>query len=327
MDFSNESRNLQIANYLQTLRLEQNLTLEQLSDASHIPIVHLTSIEDGRFNRFDDFYLKMYLKKYTQTLGVSLEQLYAYAVQQPIEDLPKQKKEEAAETVVDPDSMQHKVQSQPATIEAPSRSARQRPQAKRSAPAVSVSPFGSSRTKPNMNVGKILIGLFLVVLIIVFLFFMVDFFRNIGSREDTPTEPPQIELPGDINLDPNSDGDTDYEETEETEPETEPEPVADTTVELDNHDQNGRSQTFTVITSRDDFELRIEHSGDNWVGAPINRMLSGVFEETFEIGDDNRFTLPVGAIHSIDAIFINDIEVPFTSDGLVGVYNIYFNFE
>jgi len=86
VDFSNKNRNLQIANYLQTLRLEQNLTLEQLSNLSQVPIIHLTSIEEGRFLRFDDFYLKMYLKRYTQSLDVDLEQLYIYASQQPLLD-------------------------------------------------------------------------------------------------------------------------------------------------------------------------------------------------------------------------------------------------
>jgi cytoskeletal protein RodZ len=331
VDFSNESRNLQIANYLKTLRLEQNMTLEQLSDASYVPIVHLTSIEDGRFSRFDDFYLKMYLKRYTQILGVDLKQLYAYAMQQPIEDLPKRKREDPIATGVNPNSMQHKVHTQPATIETPHR---RKPQVKRN--TSTVSPLGPAHTKPKVNIGKFLIGLFLVALIAIFLFFIVDFFINISNREDTPdVPPPVIENPHDlIPPDPSDDeGDDSESDDGEAEEIEEPELESEEKTTIEFNDRTGQTQTFILITSHNEIELRMEHhSGPNWVGGFLNGtgfinatyQEGDTLEESFAIENDDVFRLTAGAIQAVEAIFINDVEVDFLSDGLSGAENLDF---
>lgn len=325
MDFSNESRNLQIANYLQTLRLEQNMTLEQLSDISHVPIVHLTSIENGHFSRFDNFYLKMYLKKYTQTLDVNLEQLYAYALQQPIEDIPQPKKEEPVATVVNPDSIQHKVQSQPAVVETP---VRRKPQPKHRTPKTSPLGPNYAKSKPDINLGKFLIGLFLVVLLAAIIVWLIGFFRDIGNHEDIPEDPPPVlEIPSEINLDPTDDAADETNGVEVQEPadvEPEPEDEDATIIELNEH--IGTMQTFTVITTGNEIELRMEHSGANWIGGPINATHDSLLEETFVgLGNGDTLNLPVGAIDNIDAIFINGVEVPFVSNGLAGVQNFYFH--
>lgn len=325
VDFSNESRNLQIANYLQTLRLEQNLTLEQLADMSHIPIAHLTSIEEGRFNKFDDFYLRMYLKKYTQTLGVNLEQLYAYARQQPIEELPKEKKEAPAKPVINPDSMQHKVEaSQPTSIEAPSR---KQPQIKRRTPTVS--PFGPTQTKPKVNIVRILISLFLVLLVGLLLFFIFDFFRNMGNREALPEDPPVIENPLDIDLDLlDPDEDEDDEDGDGEIVPTEPETTEETTT-IDLYSHVGRIQTFNVETTATEIEFRVEFSADCWLILRFDdsEILSGTqsetIEETFVLDGSGLIDFDLGNLFGVESITINGEEVEYNNDE--SVQHLIFN--
>ena len=307
------------------------MTLEQLSDQSNIPIVHLTSIENGRFSRFDDFYLKMYLKKYTQTLGVNLEQLYAYALQQPVPETETEPEAAISEESVDPNSMHHRVRTQAVSVETPARAQKNI----KKIPATTPSPLSTLKplpTKSKGNVGKFLIALFLVVLFVLFLVFIVDLFRNIGNHQtEQEAQPPALTLPDDLNLgeddeDLNDDLSEEEQANEEAYVEVEPQPEDETRITLDDHID--RSQHFTVVTSREDIVLRMEHSGDNWIGGAINQMVgSGTFEETFELGDGDLLHLPMGAIHSLDALYLNDVAVDFYAEGIVGTQNLYFNIQ
>jgi len=340
VDFSNESRNLQIANYLETLRLEQNMTIEQLSDASNIPTVHLKSIEEGRFARFDDFYLKMYLKKYTQTLGVDFEQLYAYALQQPVEELPEAGTIDLTAVEAAPNASS---EAQSVSIETPARDVKnQRPITKVASPALLSSLQQTpSKYKPKKSFAKVLVVLFLIALIAVFLFFAIDFFRNVGNRNVEPeVQPPIIDVPDDITVGHDDDEDDElYDDEEITEPEevTEPEPSPEDDTQIEFDEQDGINQRFNVVTSLDEVELRIEHhSGVNWVGggflsgAPLINATYGEsndLEETFSVENNDVFRLTAGAFQTIEVIFINGVEVPFVPSDVIGPQNFYFTFE
>ncbi|MDE5977157.1 MAG: DUF4115 domain-containing protein [Turicibacter sp.] len=76
MDFSNKEINLQLANYLREERQNHQLDLEDVANKIGVPIQHLKSIESGDFERFDVFYLKMYIKKYAAYLSLNVEELY-----------------------------------------------------------------------------------------------------------------------------------------------------------------------------------------------------------------------------------------------------------
>ena len=76
MDFSNKESNQQLADYLREQRQNQNLDLEEVSAKIGVPIQHLKSIEQGDFERFDSFYLKMYIKKYATYLSLNVGELY-----------------------------------------------------------------------------------------------------------------------------------------------------------------------------------------------------------------------------------------------------------
>lgn len=307
MDFSNERRNLQIADYLQTLRLEQDLTLEQLSHLSQVPIIHLTSIEKGRFARFDDFYLKMYLKRYTQALDVDLEQLYIYATQQPLpEELEdtqkKEKKRQMTQTQADISATVKDISNK-------------KPKRKKS-PLKSAS---VARIEAKNRIGKFIVGLILIILLIVFVAFLISFIRDLPGNNTSYQETiPPLENPHDV-------ANTDVEPTTEpeTEPESEPHVEELTQIIFDNH--SGETQTFDLSTTHDELNLRIEHSGQNWID-----ITGGMYDDSFEYSftlDDDSIRFRVGAIQNVEAIFINDVEVEFEADGLVGAQNFVFNIQ
>lgn len=76
MDFSNKENNQQLADYLREQRQSRHLDLEDVADKIGVPIQHLKNIENGNFDRFDAFYLKMYIKKYATYLSLNVEELY-----------------------------------------------------------------------------------------------------------------------------------------------------------------------------------------------------------------------------------------------------------
>ena len=317
MDFSNESRNLQIANYLQTLRLEQNLTLEQLSHLSQVPIVHLVSIEEGRFLRFDDFYLRMYLKRYTASLDVDLEQLYIYASQQPFDLSENTRSEEKVERPMT--EMQANISATPKHID------NAKPQRRKTA----VKTASISRLEAKRKVGKFVVGLFFFLILSVIVFFVVIIIRNLGQHSpDEAGGQPSIENPHEINNYPTT-GETETEtdvetdlETDEPEPitETEVAPVAETTIEFISHE--GIQQTFNVTTSLEELEFRLEFSDNCWVETRFNNAVfaEGTFaagqyiEEVFSLDGEDELYLILGFARGVSRLILNGEEVDISTD-------------
>ncbi len=77
MSFSNKEKNQLLATFLQEERLKQQLTLEEISIKTGVPYQHLKSVEAGAFEKFDAFYLKMYLKKYASTLNLNVDEVFS----------------------------------------------------------------------------------------------------------------------------------------------------------------------------------------------------------------------------------------------------------
>lgn len=76
MDFLNKDNNQQLADFIREQRLKQDLNLNDVSEKIGVPIQHLKNIENGDFSRFDEFYLKMYIKKYASFLSLNTDELY-----------------------------------------------------------------------------------------------------------------------------------------------------------------------------------------------------------------------------------------------------------
>ena len=317
VDFSNESRNLQIANYLQTLRLEQDLSLEQLSHLSQVPIVHLVTIEEGQFLRFDDFYLRMYLKRYTQSLEVDLEQLYVYASQNPLQEVETQAKEKQA-------NERQMTQTQ-ADISAVPKSS-ETPKLKRKKTTIKAANI--ARLEAKQRVRKFVVGLFLFILLIVIVIFVVELIRSLPEREPEYEEViPPIESPN-LTLEPESEEDIDDDEDdteEDVEEEPEPTPEDLTTIAFESH--VGETQNFTVTTALDEIVIRIEITGQNWIETTGNTYSAGdVFEYTFD-PDDSPIRVRLGALHNTGAIYVNDVSFDFVYEGINGAQNFDFHIE
>ena len=314
MDFSNKSRNLQIGSYLQTLRLEQDLTLEQLSILSQVPVIHLTSIEEGRFSRFDEFYLKLYLKRFTGSLDVDLEQLYTYASQQPLPDLSEsddaEKHDERQMT-----KMQANISATPKNI------IKTNPQRKN----LKVANIANLENKKRVI--KFITGLVFIILLALIVIFIVTLIRDVANRDpyEEETLPTIVSNPIEI-ID-----DEGEEEIDEPDPEPEPEPDPETIIEFVN--SVSTYQTFTVVTSYDEIEIRLEHIGSNWIGIFIedNLVVSSTyhdtFRRTFDFEDEIRIELSVGALSHVAAIYINDVEVDFIFEPDTWQQNLIFYVE
>lgn len=327
MDFSNKSRNLQIGSYLQTLRQEQELTLEQLSVLSQVPVVHLTSIEEGRFSRFDEFYLKLYLKRFTGSLDVDLDQLYTYATQQPLPDDLSESESSVNQDERQMTEMQANISATPKNV------VNVNPQRN---PNLKVANIASLENKKRII--KLVTGLVLIIILILIVAFIVTFIQDLADRDPSEgdTLPTVVENPHDINGDEegndsneiDEEGDTeDNDQEEEPEPATEPEPDPADTTSIDMESHFGTVQTFTVRTEHDEIVLRVEHSGDNWIGAPLNDITSDTFEAVMEPNAYGNVLLSVGAIHNVEAIFINDVEVEFETSVPPGLQEFIFVVE
>ena len=327
VDFSNKSRNLQIGSYLQTLRQEQELTLEQLSVLSQVPVVHLTSIEEGRFSRFDEFYLKLYLKRFTGSLDVDLEQLYTYATQQPLpDDLSESEKSSSEQDERQMTKMQANISATPKSV------VNANPQRN---PNLKVANIASLENKKRII--KLVTGLVLIIILILIVVFIVTFIQDLadGDPTDDDTLPTIVENPHDINgddedndsndIDEEDIDDEDNDQEEEPEPDPEPNPADMTSIEMENH--VGTVQTFIVETEHDEIQLRVEHSGDNWIGYPLYDITSDTFEHIMEPDANGNVVLSVGAVHNVEAIFINDVEVEFESSVPPGLQDFIFVIE
>ena len=75
MPFGNQEKNKQLAMFLQEERIKQKLTLEDIASKTGVPYQHLKTIEDAKFDKFDEFYVKMYVKKYAMTLNLDADEL------------------------------------------------------------------------------------------------------------------------------------------------------------------------------------------------------------------------------------------------------------
>ena len=324
MDFSNESRNLQIGEYLQTLRMEQNLTLEHLSHASQVPIVHLTSIEEGRFLKFDDFYLKMYLKRYTQALNVDLEQLYAYATQQMLPEKPAKPEKNKREN-------ERKLTQTQANISAVvKRVDNNKPTRNKT----TIKPANIARLDAKNKIGKFIIGTIFIILLIVIVIYFIRFIINLPDERPlyNETEPPLVDNPHDIVI-PGEENEDDENNDEpiETEPEEDPEPVPTDLTTVEFEERVGNTQTFIIATSLDELELRIEHTGDNWIDL-TNGTYNDTFEYTFDVDElideeNGRVRFIMGAFQNVEAIYLNDVEVDFEAAGIIGRQDFVFYVE
>ena len=138
------------------------------------------------------------------------------------------------------------------------------------------------------------------------------------------------------------DEDSDYEdsESESEEQEDEDSELEDEDSELEDEDEDEEqdndthiefishiydtTQTFAVTTSLEEIVVRIEHSDENWIDSPFYGSFDDVLEETLVVDANGVAEIFVGAVHTIEAMFINGVEVDFETN-VVGFQQFVFN--
>ena len=129
----------------------------------------------------------------------------------------------------------------------------------------------------------------------------------------------------------------DDSELEDEDPEYEDEEVEEDS-ELEDEDSNledetqiqfishtyDTTQTFAVVTSLENIVVRIEHSDENWIDTPFYSSFDDVFEEVLTVDENGIAEIFVGAVHTIEAMFINGVEVDIVTD-VVGFQQFVFN--
>ncbi|MGL4337278.1 MAG: helix-turn-helix domain-containing protein [Turicibacter sp.] len=76
MNFSDKEKNQLLGQYLKDQRTQKNISLEQIANQTGVPLQHLKNVEDGLFDRYDQFYLKMYIKKYSGVVNLNVDEIY-----------------------------------------------------------------------------------------------------------------------------------------------------------------------------------------------------------------------------------------------------------
>ena len=331
LNFSNNDNNLQFAQILRALRTEQGISLEDLSEKSQVPVVHIKTIEAGRFSRFDDFYLKMYLKKYAQSLGTELDILYSRAYGKKF-DTSGSSTESSANS--DPD-MERRPAPQPRPVSrlTSNEGPRNLRHTTTHPPKPTPKKVQSHIKKPNIakmetkeKLIKLAISLFCAAIAIFAIFFLIDFFQDLSNSN--MSQPPVIDNPHNIISDtdetPNLENDPEENNTNnQAEQNVENLPESrETVIELDSH--SGQIQTFDINTTGDEFDFRVEFSGPCWTLGTIDdeQFVMGQFatdeniEETFTFdeGATRVIDLNLGNIFEIGNLTINGEEVPIITD-------------
>jgi len=329
LDFSNNDNNMQFGKHLENYRKSKGIDLESLAKKSGIPVAHIKSIESGDFDRFDGFYLKLYLKRYALAFGETIEDFYIQAYGQKVEKSGEPlvvNRRQESQTTQNIKNVNKKRESY-------------LPANKESIKRKTIDSSVAARRKAKFI--RLLVVLSLVIIIAFSVFFIADLIRSIGNT--APTVDPIIDNPHDIIIDDDnndeefdnslSEEDDDIEEEIEEE---EPEPIT----EIERTEVTGASQTFNLTTNADELVLEFEFEWSCWMTAIIgyNTFMNEMFgpDQSGGAGETHTFTfdeldtdsgsisLSVGYIRSL-AMTINGEEVNFDRSG--SHQNIIINFE
>jgi len=227
LDYSNIEKNQQLAAVFRQQRNEKKMTVDEVATKTGIPALHLNSIENGNFEQFDLFYLKMYLKKYATFLGMDFNQFYReiYGASDP--------------------------QPEPATETASKANVR---------PAARV-----KKPVATQKLGKIA-GILLGAVVVVFgLYFGWDMIRTGLDQEQPEVVNPGSDLVLSENGEDDEPQEAGMGDQDQEEPEEPEEPAApETTVTVE--ESNGQQQVLNIVTTADSAVLTLNFTGNTWLG-------------------------------------------------------------
>ena len=264
MDFSNQENNAVLAEIFRKQRNVKGFSLEDVAAQTGIPELHLKNIESGKFEEFDPFYLKMYLKKYGAFLGVDLKEAYlkAYGLQEGPE---------------------------PVTIKTPKNLDIRNPRA-------------TTKKKFRRGSGKILATALLLIAAVFGIYFGWDMIRAGFSQdpEEFPIQNPHTPDLGTLTEDgENEDASPQEGNVEESAGNDEygtaeiSEQGSGLSIELATSDD--REQIFSVVSTEEELEVRLVFSGETWIGSENNTVIPFENGELTEAG----FTRNTGDVETL----------------------------
>ena len=294
VNFLNDENNQKLAEYLHNKRIEQNLNLDDISNKIAIPIQHLKKIEEGDFEDYDAFYLKMYLKKYATALSLDIDELYQlfYGEVVPV----KPEIDTNVKKTVTPTPKYSKVTKETAK-------------------------------KSNKNIGKIIGIACATVVIIIGLVIAFDIVRNMMANDEVnENNLPPISNPH--NEDGLQENQTEEANQEEELPVLPEEEAPTTTINRLSHQNN--TQTYEVLVGSESAEIILNFTGPCWIGALAGETIgldsgsemtaAGVMyaegdTEVITINDSSTIAFNVGNVQTLEMI-INGEVVEIETAGL-----------
>ncbi|WP_339215567.1 helix-turn-helix domain-containing protein [Solibacillus sp. FSL W8-0372] len=270
---------------LKEARLARGYSLEDLQNITKIQKRYLIGIEEGNYAIMPgSFYVRAFIKQYAEAVGLDADEILT----EYRKDIPEIQKEEVAQSF----------------SQSPSR---------RSMKA-------TSSNKMMETMPKIIVALFAIVIIIVITTLSM---KKIGSVPDVVEEDNK---PIEYEQNPNSTPSKPVEDTEENNEEDE-EPVEEPVEEEPEPAQtissgvvSGEDTTFEV-SGTDSLKVRVEVSGETWVGIRNEQRQEQVNATVYKAGDivendstaDGYARIRLGN-SKVAKVYINDVELTYAQD-------------
>jgi cytoskeletal protein RodZ len=272
---------------LKEARLAKGYSLDDLQEITKIQKRYLIGIEEGNYSIMPgSFYVRAFIKQYAEAVGLDADQVLT----EYRKDVPEVQKEEVAQSFT----------------KSPSR----RKMA------------SSSNSKMMEAMPKLIVALFAIVIIVVI---STLYLQKIGSIRD---EVDEGNKPIEYEKNPNSsqpnkpvvtDDDADEEEpTEPVEPPIEEKPVV--TQSISQGVIDGENTTYEV-TGTETLNIRVEVSGDTWVGIRNEQRQEQVTATVYKAGQivehdstANGYARIRLGNSKVAKVYVNDVELVYAQD-------------
>lgn len=277
---------------LKEARLSKGYSLDDLQEITKIQKRYLVAIEEGNYSIMPGtFYVRAFIKQYAEAVGLDADEI----LDEFKKEIPYQPKEDVAQSIS------------------------QSPARRR------ISPRSTNNLLETMP--KIIVGLFIVVILVASWFlFQKKMSTNQPEEveEDTQLEyeqqvPPPTDPTGENDADAAA-GETDAT-TDETEAPAEEEAVEEETTPaqtISPGTPDGETTSYT-LSGTDTMNLRIEVTGDTWVGIRNAQGSEQVEDRVYKAGEVVEFDASANAYARIRLgnannakVFINDEQLQYT---------------
>ncbi|MGN7479456.1 helix-turn-helix domain-containing protein [Solibacillus silvestris] len=273
---------------LKEARLARGYSLDDLQDITKIQKRYLIGIEEGNYSIMPgSFYVRAFIKQYAEAVGLDADQVLT----EYRKDVPEVQKEEVAQSFS------------------------QSPSRRKMA--------ASSNNKMMEAMPKLIVALFAIVIIVVI---TTLYMQKAGSVPDVEEEfDKPIEYEQNQNSTPskpveNNDDSTEQDSDESKQPE---EPVAEEPEAVQAISEGvvqGEDTTFEV-SGTESLKVRVEVSGDTWVGIRNEQRKEQVTDRVYKAGEivehdstANGYARIRLGNSKVAKVYINDVELTYAQD-------------